>query len=499
VQDTNGCIVVKGQTSILLDNDSSLIRTKAYEAIENGLVDPEFLEGYTDSVVRTAFLSRGKAVLVEAGQSVDQSGDESTHISPITATIAAAAASVSFVVASVFCYGFMRRDGRNHPEPSVRHKGRSLKTGARTVVSDSLGGRARRHFVRLEDLSASPASYMTASLSPMSPDYEYKYDEEELQAYEDNYNPTIAWSVSDITSDSASLRSGVSRTPSMLERIEEEEDEDREKESDNEDHQDVKPEKNATKKKFRSGTSRSPNSQKVEDYDCKSLGRDQMSDVSDLDPCFTIVPVPDDAKSDASDNISEKGDSFVADKDVPDCDPCSKEVPLDGTADVLESSESDFSGSSLLVQADPTEEDAPEFDQNLSQPLIRACEADENTLEYSCSTSDMVDLVNVEAKEVNANREVDHIPVVKTESEQKDDTEQMTDCNVEEMVNHTDFNAAVDADNNQNTFAQLDPNPSAASPSEDVQVATTNEANGNVEDSIEEWVSELLDQPSNES
>ena len=316
----NGCIVVKGETAIFLDDDSAFVREKAYEAIKNALKDPYFLEEFANSVVSVKFISTGQAFLLEAGQSNSDEDDDS-NISPVTATIAVAAASVSFVVASIFCYGFLRRDGRQHPEPSVRYKGQSRRSSTRTVVSGSPGIRTRRHFVRLEDLATSPTSFVTASISPTSPDYEYAYTLEEY-ARGENYIPTVTWSVSDITSDSASLRSGVSRTPSMLERIEEEE-EGYEEGSDGEHYEGSFSENSSEGSddlsdddleidgdgEFRCRASR--RIETIDAFDCRSQNQDEMLDVSELDACFTIVPgstVDDSGNDDAVEDDNEHDD-----------------------------------------------------------------------------------------------------------------------------------------------------------------------------------------------
>jgi hypothetical protein len=201
----NTCVVVTGATAILLDDDSTVVRLIAFQAIEKGLNDTRFLDSFTDSVVKASFIAPLRTALVEM---YDEDDGDDPILSPMTAAMAAAAATVSFVVASIVCYWFVRRDGRRHPEPRVSHKGWSPKTNARRVVPQSLGGLStRRHFVRLDDPGTPPSPIGTASLTPPGVDCV----------------PTITWSVSDITSDSASLRSGMSGTPSVLARIEEEE------------------------------------------------------------------------------------------------------------------------------------------------------------------------------------------------------------------------------------------------------------------------------------
>lgn len=447
------------------------------------------MEGYTDSVVRTAFLSRGNALLVEAGQASDQNNEADSHISPITATIAVAAASVSFVVASLFCYGFMRRDGRHHPEPSVRHKGRGLKSTARTVVSDSLGGRARRHFVRLEDLTASPTSYVTASLTPMSRGYDYDYEETEVQGYGDNYNTTVAWSVSDITSDSVSLRSGISRTPSMLERIEEEDEEDREKESDTENHGKNDFEPIVIQGEFHAGTGQSRKN--VEDYDCKSLKRNEMMDVSDLDACFTIAQVSDETQTYVFFDSEKEADGIDLNEASPVNDDSPDDVWSDGTPENSpETSESDFSGSSLLVLADMSEYGC-ETTETRSQAKVDISEADRNTLEYSRSTSETVEFANPGTQTTG---EVCDMPVTEEEDE---DPETIVQSPAIPFKNQDMSCTCVDTATNEQEAPQdqfLEAG-CRKKPSNDELPGLTDGTIVTVEDSIEEWVSELLDQP----
>jgi hypothetical protein len=483
--DNNGCIVVKGQTSSLLDNDSSLVRNTAYDAIENGLLDPDLLDGYTDSVVRTAFLSRGDAFLLEAGQASNLSNDRGSRLSPITATIAVAAASVSFVVASVFCYGFMNRNGRHHPEPSVRHKGRALKTRDRKVASGSLGGRARRHFVRLEDLSASSISHVTPSLTPMSQGYDCDFEETDFQGHVDGCNPAIAWSVSDITSDSVSVRSGVSRTPSTLERIEEEE-EDREKDSDFE----------SLAKENATGTSQVR--EKVEDYDCRSLRRSEMMDVSDLDACFTIAPTPKNAipSGTKSDSREKSGDVEVNGVTYADISAVGYEETEPDTSD------SDFSGSSLLVLPDFAENVHGTVDV-ISETKIETIDASKNTLQFSCSKSD--DTTKFLNDEAQVDGDVGDISVTETETSSiQQDNEDFSGNNEYDSVNNQTKPGEENGLRGNNGYD------SAHSLNNPTEGPTTTESSGaehpsrsgerksNADDSIDEWVSELLEQYSSQ-
>ena len=335
--------MVNGETSVLLDevSDANFVRERAYKGILHGLGDGAFLNGFTNSIVSATFLAEGHATLVENREKLEDS--EVSYPSGITTTVAVAAASVTIVVVSIFCYGFVRRP--NSRDPSVRHRNRSRrKPNTRPIVNVSqLGVPMRRHFVRLEDLSSSPSSFVTTSVFPRSFSDVYneieepKYpgnDSEEEDYTEVNCNPEINWSVSDITTDSASLRSGVSRTPSALERIEEEiEDEDIEddtdcdvsvdgdgKDADGDEEDRIEEEEDGsddkscnfsysedstiiTRELSKAGIVSEDDyedddvddkekltKQNVASFDCASERQDCVLDISDLDPCFTILP-----------------------------------------------------------------------------------------------------------------------------------------------------------------------------------------------------------------
>jgi hypothetical protein len=197
---------VTGVTAILLDSDSAHALHKAYHAIKVGLNNTNFIDQFAPTVVRSEFLDEIRESLVLSPDS-----EESTAPGSVTASIAIAAASVSFVVASIFCYGIMRRDNRNSSEPHIRHKNRAYSRSALTIQNPMGIQKHRRHFVRLDGLdelptSHSPTTFVTASYTNPR-----------------DYTPSITWSVSDITSDSCSIYSSLSRTTSVLERIEEEE------------------------------------------------------------------------------------------------------------------------------------------------------------------------------------------------------------------------------------------------------------------------------------
>jgi hypothetical protein len=320
----NTCIVVNGETAVLLDenSDATFVRNRVYIGIAHGLGDLSFLNGFTNSVVSAALISEGHATLVENSDQYHERMDgsnEASYRSGVTTTVAVAAASVTIVVASIFCFGFIRRP--NSHDPSVRHRSHSLrKLSPRTIVSGSqLGVPTRRHFVRLEDLSASPTSFVTTSISPYS--YSNAYSKEDAQEclpeyseeayyHEVDFNPTVNWSISDITTDSASLRSGVSRTPSMLEKIDEEIEDQEEDVAEGDDGNSCNfyysdDSTIITKALSKTGIVsdddsdddchdddhyRNPTHKNVADFECASERQDRILDISDLDPCFTILP-----------------------------------------------------------------------------------------------------------------------------------------------------------------------------------------------------------------
>jgi hypothetical protein len=213
----NTCNVVTGVTAILLDSQSAFAQGAAYTAIQVGLNDTDFLDQFSSTIYRAQFL-------VSIRESLEISPDQSDHADAsgsVTATVAVAAASVSFVVASIFCYGLMRRENSKSSEPRIRHKSRSSRhQRARTIGNPNGIQTMNRRFVRLgedDSFSADPSvTFVTTTLG--SPHHEL--------------TPSIAWSISDVTSDSMSIRSdsmsmrsGISRTASQLQRIEEEREE----------------------------------------------------------------------------------------------------------------------------------------------------------------------------------------------------------------------------------------------------------------------------------
>jgi len=181
------CHVIDGSTTILLDTGATNAKNLAYDAIKAALANEEFLTDYAPAVATASFLEIGRDSFVVSPPS--SRTDSSTEIQSTTITIIIAASSVSFVVASIFAYGIFRR----HPMGHL--KGLS-----------SPNGKASPGHIGIK-----PGSY-------------YDLDAEQPSLFHLDINddsPSNTWSVSDITSE-GSIRSGLSRATSTLEKIDEE-------------------------------------------------------------------------------------------------------------------------------------------------------------------------------------------------------------------------------------------------------------------------------------
>lgn len=183
VSDGAQCSVVRGATSVLLDGDVSDAEYMAYKVIERVLTDTDYLRYYTGmSLIRSEFvrpIGENLAIL-------NPTTPASSAASGGTLKIAIAAAFVSMAVTTIFFYGLYRR------------RKMDKKTG--TNVKSRLAhynAKRRRYFQELEDRDAS-AGWMTTDPSQLP-------------------EPSITWSVSDLTSDSQSIRSSL-----PMERIKEE-------------------------------------------------------------------------------------------------------------------------------------------------------------------------------------------------------------------------------------------------------------------------------------
>jgi hypothetical protein len=351
----NTCQVVIGSTSILVFDDSEFSRMEATRSVKSGLKNGIFFEIFAGFVVRTEYRAPISEALV---YSPSRSDPDDSHLSSVTTSVAVAAASITFLVASIFCYGMLKKDFTRHPEPSVRHnRNRSRKFVARTVISGSRGGSlqvvgTRRNFVRLEDLAV---SNMPFPIGPSAP-------------VEDT--PTTTWSVSDITS--VSDLSHVSRSTSALERIVEENEEDyyddfngryfdvdddgydadsyhsecsrrsglrsiREIDEDDDEYSDEKSDFVEAR---------------LADFDCVGERQDQVMDVSDLDAVFTINSgTVDHSRGETIDDTSQQARDVTASVDGEEGECGNK--PIDLPQDEMPANSGDSSSDTLSHAISP--------------------------------------------------------------------------------------------------------------------------------------------------
>ena len=203
------CFVVTGGTAILLDSNASFAQEIAYQAIAEALSNLDFLRLFSPYVARAEFLHSLRESLVIPSASSSSSGSGT-----ITATVAIATASVIFVAVSMFCYGIARQEFRSPSKPSFRHRRRlknrrpkekqqvSVAAPTSRLARNSIIGihrKTKNHFVPLNDSSSFSQT---------------DFHKEETKTDQLNLfqpDPTVTWSVSDITSDSCSLLSSMSR------------------------------------------------------------------------------------------------------------------------------------------------------------------------------------------------------------------------------------------------------------------------------------------------
>lgn len=203
-EDGNTCSVINGATAILLENQPFDVQEVAYLAISDALNNTDFIKTFDDNVVRAKFVRPEHESLLSSSED-----SKSQSAGTITATVAIAAASVIFVVASIFCYGVLRYEIRSHPEPSVRHRNKRSKRSVRAVVSSAME-KPRSRFVRLDEFAMVASAPFTTK----------EGCDHQGQVYSALTTPSITWSVSDMTLDSLSVRSSLSRLERIVERDE---------------------------------------------------------------------------------------------------------------------------------------------------------------------------------------------------------------------------------------------------------------------------------------
>lgn len=197
----NTCYVVHGFTSIRFDGENAaMVQTIAYDAIEMALNDPHFLEQFVEiPFTRLDFIEPVRESLVLLPE-------EATGSNP-TSKAAIAAVVVSLVLACIFMAGLLRR----HVKAKKAIKKKKL-TESGTKNRFLLGAPPRKSYYILNDEFKEVNKETTTSSAGIH----------QVVDINTPISPTITWSVSDITSESGSIISSISRTTSKLERIEEE-------------------------------------------------------------------------------------------------------------------------------------------------------------------------------------------------------------------------------------------------------------------------------------
>ena len=190
-EDGTECKLIRGISSIFLDKDAGLAQEAGYTAIESVLNRTTFLSGLTGfKLVRSAFVSQiGENLVILSGD--DEGGPrQDEDSSNLPTIIAIAAALISFILTAVFLYGLYRK-----------HRAELCAESVKARVAH-MQAKRRHYFQTLEDDSHGlEPGWMTteADIPPPLP------------------NSSITWSVSDLTSDSQSIKSSL-----RMDRIEEE-------------------------------------------------------------------------------------------------------------------------------------------------------------------------------------------------------------------------------------------------------------------------------------
>jgi hypothetical protein len=184
-----------------------------YLAIQQALLDRPYIASFEPAVLFSRFLKSAQETLVMVPSTQPSNSSGKT---PASVMVAIAVAVFAFVIASIFSYGFMRRQ-------TALNARRQRITKAQLAAAQKKKKHRlhRQYFSQLREEehrdgcnnhdNGSPVLQLTTTRDVDDCDDE----------------KSVGWSVSDITSDSGgSVRSTVSRTTSRLEKIEEEREED---------------------------------------------------------------------------------------------------------------------------------------------------------------------------------------------------------------------------------------------------------------------------------
>jgi hypothetical protein len=195
----NVCSIIRGRTNIYLDTGVTDARDTAYTALEAALGDPTFVVLFEPNVTFSRFLRSVQESILLVAIDETTKGDTAAPSTSVTLTVAIAISSIVFVVISIFLYGMVRRQKQLN---SLHQDGEAQREASRK------SRRERRRYFRTMDSNDDSTSVPIAQLTT------------------DHDGTSFPWS--DITSDSASVVSILSRSPSIrLQKIDEEPDHER--------------------------------------------------------------------------------------------------------------------------------------------------------------------------------------------------------------------------------------------------------------------------------
>lgn len=183
VSDGNACRVARGTASILLDGDVIEVEAIGYGVVQRVVDDTAFLRDYTGMpLVRTEYvedIGENLVFLVPNVSSGEAPAAPSTNskLGDGIWKIALAAALISFVVTIILMYGIYRKRKADAGNSAMKARLAHLQA------------KRRQFFQELQEDGSHEPGWMTT-------------DPAELPR-----EPSITWSVSDLTSDSQSIRS----------------------------------------------------------------------------------------------------------------------------------------------------------------------------------------------------------------------------------------------------------------------------------------------------
>jgi len=188
----NKCSVIRGVTSILLDRGAAEVKAVAYAVIDSVLQDADFIREFTASnLVQAEFVRPiGENLVILGNTQTPEVPKSSRSNSSATAKIAITAAFTSFFLTAVIFYGVFR----SQQQKAELERGRT-KVKARLAHYQA---KRRQYFQQLQEDQRLGPGWMTTNPLQMP-------------------GPSVTWSISDLTSDSQSIKSSL-----RMDRIDEE-------------------------------------------------------------------------------------------------------------------------------------------------------------------------------------------------------------------------------------------------------------------------------------